>query len=332
LRATDIFNRRDVARYEEAIAALQQALQRDPKFARAHSRLATLYIVSPGRRSNNQDASLEAKARQYAEQALQLNPALAESHAVLGQLLQAERRFGEAHAAFDRALQLDASDVTTNLWSALSYCITGYTARCRSGLERTLAIDPLLPNALNWRARIAVSDGEIEIAERLMERARGAGLQTGEMVRFWIARKRGDAAEIRNQALEVVRLLQARLPPDAAGWIAEGLAGNADARVRALEAIDEYLVDPPEPISDLVPWALVVLGEVDRGLATFTEFTGSFDGAFLGDFLGARMAPEVWTSPLFPEFLRKTGIAAYWDEFGPPDHCRKLDNGDYRCE
>ena len=37
-------------------------------------------------------------------------------------------------------------------------------------------------------------------------------------------------------------------------------------------------------------------------------------------------------SPAFPEFLRKTGIAAYWDEFGAPEQCRKAENEDYLCE
>lgn len=37
-------------------------------------------------------------------------------------------------------------------------------------------------------------------------------------------------------------------------------------------------------------------------------------------------------SPGFPAFLRKTGIAEYWDRFGAPEHCRKDADGDYRCD
>jgi hypothetical protein len=48
--------------------------------------------------------------------------------------------------------------------------------------------------------------------------------------------------------------------------------------------------------------------------------------------MGTRLVPEVYASPAFPGFLRKTGIAAYWDEFGAPEQCRKDANGDYRCE
>ena len=113
---------------------------------------------------------------------------------------------------------------------------------------------------------------------------------------------------------------------------AETLVGDDDARARALKVIDDYLVNPPEFISSLVPWALVVLGEVDRGLTTFADHQASFDGAFLGNFIGARMFPEVWASPAFPSFLRKTGLAAYWDELGAPEDCPKDAGGDYRCK
>jgi len=40
--------------------------------------------------------------------------------------------------------------------------------------------------------------------------------------------------------------------------------------------------------------------------------------------------PQVWASPAFPEFLRKTSIAAYWDEMGAPANCVKNASGDYR--
>jgi TolB-like protein/Tfp pilus assembly protein PilF len=332
LRATDVFNRRDVARFEEAIAALEQALQRDPQFARAHSRLATLYYVLANARGADRYAGLAAQAREQAEQALRLNPQLAEPHAVMGVLHQGARRYGAAHAAHARALQLDAADVTTNFWTALLQCNTGHIARCRSGLDRTIEIDPLLPNALNWRARMLVSEGDFAAAERMMERARGVGLQAGWVVEGWLALERGDLAKARAQTLEMISMMGFGLPPEAGELIAGARVGDVDARTGVLRMVDDYLVDPPARISAAIPWILVIIGEVDRGLTTFADHPTSNDAVFLGDFLGARLIPEVWTSPVLPEFLRKTGIAAYWDEYGAPDDCRKDANGDYRCE
>ncbi len=331
LRATDVFNRRDWDRYAEAIGALERALQRDPQFARAHSRLATLYYVSATSIGAERYASLVAQASEHAEHALRLNPTLAEPHAVLGVVHQGARRYGKAHAALERALQLDATDVTANFWSALLQCNTGHIARCESGLDRTLAIDPLLPNALNWRARMLVSKGDLASAERLMERAREGGLRAAFVVESWIALKRGNPAEARTRALDMVNAVGAGLPAGAGELIANARVGDVDARARALQMIDGYLLDPPALISVVVPWTLVVIGEVDRGLATFADHPTANDAIFLGDFMSTRLVPEVWESPVFPEFLRKTGIATYWDEFGPPEQCRKDEAGDYRC-
>ncbi len=332
LRATDVFNRRDNTGYEEAIEALEQTLQRDPQFARAHSRLATLYYVLAGSGGSDRYASRVAKAHDHAEQALRLNPKLAEPYAVQGVVHQGARRYGEAHAAYERALQLDASDVTANFWSALLQCNTGNTARCESGLERTLVIDPLLPNALNWRARLLVSEGDLASAERVMERAHAVGLQASWLVESWIALKRGDLAKAMTQSLDMVSRLGGGLPPGAGELIADARVGDADARARALRMVDDYLVDPPAPINALIPWTLMVIGEVDRGLTTFANHPTSNDAVFLGDVMGTRLIPEVWASPAFPDFLRKTGLATYWDEFGAPEHCTKDASGDYRCE
>ena len=122
------------------------------------------------------------------------------------------------------------------------------------------------------------------------------------------------------------------MPPGAGELIADARVGDADARARALRMFDDYLLDPPARISALIPWTLVLLGDVDRGLTTFADHPTSNDVWFLGDVMGTRLIPEVWTSPVLPEFLRKTGIAAYWDEFGAPEHCRKDAGGDYRCK
>ncbi len=332
LRATDVFNRRDSTHYEEAIAALQQALQRDPQFARAHSRLATIYTVSAFLVTTDRVASLNDQAREQAEQALLLNPELAEPYAVLGVFHQRAKRYGQAHRAFERALVLDATDITVNFWLALLQCTTGYIARCESGLDRTLAIDPLLPNALNWRARMLLAKGDLASAERMIERARTVGWQSGWNVESLLALKRGDLANARTRMVAMVSAVGVGLPPGAAEWISDARLGNADARAKTLRMIDHYLVDPPAPINVMIPWTLVIIGEVDRGLTTFADHPTSNDVWFLGDFLPIRRVPDVWASPVFPEFLRKTGIAAYWDELGPPEQCRKVASGDYHCE
>ncbi len=47
LQANSIFERRDGPHMLEAVASLEKAIELDPKFARAHSRLAAVYVVLP---------------------------------------------------------------------------------------------------------------------------------------------------------------------------------------------------------------------------------------------------------------------------------------------
>lgn len=332
LRATEVFNMRDVPRYESAIANLQQALQRDPGFARAYSRLATLYYVSGTAAAADSYDGLMADAIESAEQALRLNPKLAEPYATLGSVHQSARRYGQARAQMERALEIDPADATTNFWYALTYCVTGDIAACEQGLDRTLQIDPLLPNALGWRSRLLASAGDLPAAERMVERAREVGLRWPSITQSWIALKRGDLAQARIQTQDANTNFAADLAPEAAAAFAAARVGDAEAVTQSLRIIDEHLESAPPRISALAALTLIRIGQVERGLMLFAEHPTSNDALYLGEVLGTRLYPEAWASPAFPEFLRKTGIAAYWDEFGGPTHCRKDASGDYRCE
>jgi hypothetical protein len=74
------------------------------------------------------------------------------------------------------------------------------------------------------------------------------------------------------------------------------------------------------------------IAQCERGLKLFSDRATSDDAYFLGEVMSTRLYPEVWASPAFPEFLRKTDIATHWDEFGAPEHYRKQAIGDYRGE
>lgn len=331
LRATDVFNRRDVANLEEAIEGLKQALQLDPAFARAHSRLATLYYVSATTSAPERYDELSTLAGRHAEQALQSNPGLAEPHAVLGVLLASQRRLGEGRAASERALKIDPKDPTANLWHAILHCDTGHIDRCAKGLDRTLEIDPLLPNALGWRARLLASAGELEAAERMNLRAQEAGLRWPGNTSKWIALQRGELEAARTHAYEVNAVFAIGLDTAAAAAFSGAFVGDAESQRKASRIIDDYLATGPRRINPTVPLTLIRMGQVERGLAVFADHPTSNEALFLGEVMGTRLYPEVWASPAFPAFLRKTGIAAYWDEYGPPSPCRKEAAGDYRC-
>jgi TolB-like protein/Tfp pilus assembly protein PilF len=333
LRASDIFNKRLFERYDEASRALDDALRLDPSFARAHSRRAVLLYAWAGSSPPARHNELVEQVAASANEAMRLDPTLGEPHAALGVIYASRREYAKARAEFERALQLEPSDATANLWGALFSCNTGYIEQCKRALERTLAIDPLLPNALNWRARLWASEGDLAQAQRMLDRAREVGLGwPGGATGYVIATKRGDRVAAREYSLEVREGLSVGLPAGTPEVFADAAVGDAEAITRARAIIDDYLDSPSPPIPSDIPVMLIHIGDIERGLQVFARYRTTSDTAFLGNVLGTRLYPEASASPAFPAFLRDTGIAAYWDEFGPPEHCRKLDNGDYLCE
>jgi TolB-like protein/tetratricopeptide (TPR) repeat protein len=332
LRATEVFNRRQAERYEEAIAAAQQALRLDPGYARAHSRLATLYYVWSSVAAPDRYDALTAEASRQVQSALDLDSRLAEPHAVLAAIQAGERRFIDSGEAIQKALAVDSRDSTTLFWAALLNCYVGAIDLCERELDHVLMLDPLLPNALAWRARLFASAGDLATAERMIERAREAGLRWPGLALSRIALERGDRGAAQAHMEEIHRIFGAGLTPEAAAAFAAARAGDEQARDRSRAMIDDYLVALPTRINALVPLTLISMGDVQRGLEVFSDHPTTNEALFLGEVMGTRFYRDAWASPVFPAFLRQAGIAEYWDRFGAPGHCRKDADGDYRCE
>jgi TolB-like protein len=332
LRATEVFNRRQAERYEEAIAAAQQALRLDPGYARAHSRLATLYYVWSSVAAPDRYDALTAEASRQVQLALDLDSRLAEPHAVLAAIQAGERRFIASGEAIQKALAVDSRDSTTLFWAALLNCYVGAIDLCERELDHVLMLDPLLPNALAWRARLFASAGDLATAERMIERAREAGLRWPGLALSRIALERGDRGAAQAHMEEIHRIFGAGLTPEAAAAFAAARAGDEQARDRSRAMIDDYLVALPTRINALVPLTLISMGDVQRGLEVFSDHPTTNEALFLGEVMGTRFYRDAWASPVFPAFLRQAGIAEYWDRFGAPGHCRKDADGDYRCE
>ena len=330
LQATAIFNRRDGARFPDAVAQLQEALRLDPKFARAHARLASLSSIAPG-----YDVQLAEKASDIvtreARLAIELDAALAEPHAAIGQMFFTQRRFTEARAAYSRALAIDANDAVANFWLGTLLSSTGYAKTSAEVLDKVLANDPMLPNALLWRGWVHLQSGELEDAERLIRRAADAGLTSVGLAFAHVAQVRGDKVALVDWLARGLDPFMRDLPAGTSRTIAAGTVGGPTERAQAIALIDEYLATQPPVTSGAIPLALIWLGEPQRALAVVRERPTRNDTLFL---------PSLWTAagrnartlPEFSTFVRQSGLAEFWDRSGPPALCHKNEGGDYVCE
>jgi len=330
LQASATFNRRDSARYAEATAQLEQATRLDSGFARAYARLAALYAVALNADTVDFDAALAA-AEKFAHRASQLDPTLAEPHAVLGLAYRYQRKYREGTEAFARALALEPDDVTANLWHALTLIQAGYRRQGIAALDRTLQLDPMLPNALLWRGREHVADGELDQGERLLHRAAESGHSFVGLGLWKLERVRGNRDAGISQFASGLNYFSKAFPAEATGEFARACFGDTEAKTKALALIDAHLASKPSHISGIVSYVLIHCDEPARALALLQDNPTTNDALVMGELFAPPLA-EARGTPEFAEFVRKMGLASYWDEFGPPDQCKKDASGDYHCE
>jgi TolB-like protein/Tfp pilus assembly protein PilF len=329
LQATATFNRRDGANFDEAMKQLQQAIAMDPKFARAYSRMATLEAVRANYTEGNFSASLRDSER-YARQASAIDPKLAEPHAALGLVLTEQRRYREAQEEMARALALDPNDVTSNFWNGVNLIMLGYREQAKIALDRVLSLDPLLPNGLVWRARIHIADGELDVAERQLQRAAEGGHGFVGIGTYWLELARGNRDAALKALTTGLTYFSQDFPPQSQDIFARSCMGDAGAKREALRLIDGYIAKEPTPLAGIVPYVLICSGEAARAFSLAQSAPTTNDSMMITElFSGLRHEPL--STPAFTEFARNIGLVAYWDEFGPPDFCRKDEGGAYVC-
>jgi tetratricopeptide (TPR) repeat protein len=189
LRGRLHFERRTSRDLRDAVAAFERATASDSSYALAYAWVANAYsplayfgFAPPWETGPAQRAA--------AEKALLLDPGLAEAHLGLAMVLGFhERRWGDAEAAYRRALELDPNYATGHHWYGFFLKTLGRFDEALVERRRAIEIDPLTP-------MLRVGLAELYLAMRRPEEARDTLAPILERhPRFWYARV------IRGQAL-----------------------------------------------------------------------------------------------------------------------------------
>jgi len=127
---------------EKSKEYFNQAIEKDPNYARAYAGLGEYWYVLPDYAPvSNVDAM--PKARAAAQKALALDDTLGEAHAVLAGVLENEFQWEAAEREFRRALELNPDDARTLNWYAFLLAQLGRYDESIAQAKRAVALEPL---------------------------------------------------------------------------------------------------------------------------------------------------------------------------------------------
>ena len=328
LQATDIFNRRDGARWPEALSALERAIALDPSYARAHARYAT--VLSLGRLYMPDLGDPGPDIERHARRAIELDPALGEPHGTLAQRYAQVRQYVQSRELFEHALALEPADVPARFWYATLLVQAGYTRQGNAELDRVLALDPRHPNALFWRGSQHFHAGDRVNAERAWRLAQEAKLAFIDLGLSELAEQDGRIEQAIAERARGYRSLNVELSPEEALLLARGELGGEHDRAAARAWVDRYLADGSRWISGVVAQALLRMDEHERLLRATVKRT--LNEAALLSLLWTPVGTSMRRQPSFEQFAEQLGLTPLWDRYGAPDLCRRNADGAWRCD
>jgi serine/threonine protein kinase/tetratricopeptide (TPR) repeat protein len=142
LKGTFYWNKRTADNLKRSIEYFNQAIEKDPGYARAYAGMALSYVLLPEYFGSTSAEALP-KGIAAAKRSLELDGTLAEGHAALGLAFNDTLKFNEATQELQRAIELNPNYATAHQWYADNLCITGKSEESIAEVRRALELDPL---------------------------------------------------------------------------------------------------------------------------------------------------------------------------------------------
>ncbi|HEX6251502.1 MAG TPA: tetratricopeptide repeat protein, partial [Gemmatimonadaceae bacterium] len=174
LRGRYHLHRRGESNLKTAITFLEQAIARDPNFARAYAALAMAEVLLPEYTDTVDPDEYNSRAERSAERALALDSTISEAHTAHGLAHVHRWEWDEAEVAYRRALELDPRNATAHQWlGELSYHL-GRTRDAVAHMRQAAELEPLAPIAAVATSYAMI--GDRQYAAALAEAERGVSL------------------------------------------------------------------------------------------------------------------------------------------------------------
>ncbi len=307
LKGQYFLNKRTAADLEEAIQYFQQAIAKDPNYARAYAGLADCYVLMGGYSERIQPERM-LKARAAALRALQIDQNLSEAHTALALIAQNyEWDWQTSEKEFRRAIELNPNYATAHHWYAEHLMWRGRFDEALGESERARELDPLsLIIAADNGAILYFSrqyDGAIEKWRSVLEMDpdfRRAHLIIGAYVeKGMFSEALADTERVRPE----IRF------PVYWSWqaIIYGRAGKTDQARHALHELlqlnESLSVDPI-----IIAWAYLGMGDKNQALLWLEKAYVQHSTELVSLKVSPACDP-LRSDPRFQDLLRRIGLA-----------------------
>lgn len=308
LRGEYSWNKRTVSGFQQAIDYFQQAVTRDPDYARAYAGLADCYALIGGY-STAPATEFIPKARQAALRALEINENIPEAHAALALIVQNyDWNWQESEKQYRRAIELDPNYATAHHWYAEHLAWRGRFDEAFREIERARQLDPLSLIVTADHAEILYLSREYDLAMEELRAVRKmepnfprAGLLVNALV------EKGLYADAL-QEVENERRTFGEGP-----WLWESLAyvygrsGKAEQARRAIEELERTRqhvgLDPAS-----VAWGYVAVGDKDKAF-TWIEKAYTQHSNMMHTLKVEPGFDSMRKDPRFQDLLQRVGLA-----------------------
>jgi adenylate cyclase len=303
-----------------ALESINAAIALDPKFALAWALKSRIYNGLSKDQTINQAASVITESLNAAQKAIELEPNLAAGYSSLGIMRTDIGDWSEAESAFRKVSELLIEPSSRyELEYSHHYAYVGDIKKAKTILQRQLQNDPL--NGI-YRATYIECLGFLGNRQDIEKEYEHGRELHGDQ---W--------------AMNIIENLS----------VARLGSGNVRSRDELqysspiFDVAKNYLKSPKTGLAELhriyngdnvncyyiAMWA-AYFGDPEFAMDAFEKDFISWPTDSYGFWWP--IMHEVRQTPRFKEFVRKIGLVDYWNKFGWPDMCHKLENGDFECD
>ena len=292
---------------------LEQATHMDPQFARAWDALAAVRSVAtswfPGDGIDHEALALAA-----AHRALEIDPGLSMSYAVIGMKHQVTGQgYAGAIENLGIAIKNDPKNATAWLWRGITLKDMGYTAKSVADFEQCLSIDPAYVICRQYLALSLLAQGEIEAAIRQFEATFEDNFHSTDhaFVSYYVHSGQ------RNMALMIAALALGNPSAPVKHWI-EAIEHPDEDHTFRVERFNEWGETYNIDVCDMDSVAIALKKEDCFPIVANAGLLWHPDTAYFRK------------TEAFKNYVN-THLMEFWQQNGFPSQCRALAEGDFEC-